>query len=204
MKIDMHTHTKEGSVCSNVPVELLIDTLIKKGFDGVLITDHESIKGFECFKLLNKKPSDFIVLRGFEYTTTLGDMLVILPTEEVIPYKQNMGPFELIDIVHQKGGVVGIAHMFRDIVSIGNNAKNFKLLESIVKKVDFIEVENGLADEDANFTALWWAMQYFKPQTKGSDSHTVEDIGKTGTIFIADIKDEKDLIEAIKNNKIKT
>lgn len=148
-------------------------------------------------------PDDFVVLRGFECTTTLGDMLVILPTEEVIPYRDDMTPFALIEIVHEKGGVVGIAHMFRDIVSIGNNARSFGELETIVQRADFIEVENGGATADANFTAWWWAKQYFKPQTKGSDSHILSGVGKTGTVFLGDIKNEQDLIRAIQNNRIK-
>lgn len=203
MKIDMHVHTQEGSPCSRVPVKLLVDKLKEKGFDGVLLTDHESIKGFRHLRSSFGLPDDFVVLRGFECTTTLGDMLVILPTEEVIPYRDDMTPFALIEMVHEKGGVVGIAHMFRDIVSIGNNARSFEELETIVQRADFIEVENGGATADANFTAWWWAKQYFKPQTKGSDSHILSGVGKTGTVFLGDIKNEQDLIRAIQNNRIK-
>lgn len=202
MKIDMHTHTQEGSPCSRVPVKVMIDNLIQAGFDGVLITDHESIEGFLHYKKMYGLPENFVILRGFEYTTTLGDMLVILPTEEVVPYEETMTPFSLIDLVHAKRGVIGIAHMFRDIVSVGINAQSFEEIEAIVKKVDFIEVENGRARDSANLTALWWAIQYFKPQTKGSDSHEIQDIGKTGTVFPVPIRNEQELINAIKNNQI--
>lgn len=105
-------------------------------------------------------------------------------------------------MVHEKGGVVGIAHMFRDIVSIGNNARSFEELETIVQRADFIEVENGGATADANFTAWWWATQYFKSQTKGSDSHDIKDIGATGTIFTVPIQNEIDLINAIREGKM--
>jgi hypothetical protein len=125
MKIDMHTHTSEGSLCSRVPVKIMVDKLIEKGFDGVLITDHESIAGFQYYKKLYGTPQDFVVLCGFEYITTLGDILVVLPTEEVIPYRKTMTPFSLIDLVHENGGVMGITHMFLDCVSIGNNAQSY-------------------------------------------------------------------------------
>lgn len=91
MKIDMHTHTQEGSPCSRVPVKEMIDRLIQKEFDGALLTDHESIAGFNHYQTLFGKPEHFVLLRGFEYTTTLGDMLVILPTEEVLPYEELIG-----------------------------------------------------------------------------------------------------------------
>lgn len=202
MKIDMHTHTLEGSPCSRVPVKVMVDRLIEKGFAGVLITDHESIAGFQHYKKLYGSQQNLVVLCGFEYTTTLGDMLVILPTQEVIPYKDTMTPFALIDLVHEKGGAIGIAHMFRDSISIGNNAQSYEEIEAIVKKVDFIEVQNKGASADANVTALWWATQYFKSQTKGSDSHDIKDIGATGTIFTVPIQNEIDLINAIREGKM--
>lgn len=56
MKIDMYTHTLEGSPCSRVPAKVMVDRLIEKGFDEVLITDHESIAGFQYYKKLYGLP----------------------------------------------------------------------------------------------------------------------------------------------------
>lgn len=56
MKIDMYTHTLEGSPCSRVPAKVMVDRLIEKGFDEVLITDHESIAGFQYYKKLHGLP----------------------------------------------------------------------------------------------------------------------------------------------------
>jgi len=218
LKIEMHCHTKEVSPCADVPAERVIEELIKKGFDGVLITDHESIDGWR--KVSKKKYENFVILRGFEFLTVMGDMLVILPEEEVIPYKEDIYPLDLIDIVHKKNGAVGIPHMFRKSVflddtekykdlnyfptiSIGISSKDFFLTESIIKAVDFVEVENGRATENENYTAEWWANQYFKTKTKGSDSHTLDEIGKCYTEILMEIKNEADLIFALKNNLVR-
>ena len=44
MKIDMHCHVKEGSIDSKVGVEEYITILKKHGFQGMVITDHDTYK----------------------------------------------------------------------------------------------------------------------------------------------------------------
>ena len=45
MKIDMHCHVREGSLDSKVGVEEYIMLLKAKGFQGMVITDHNTYKG---------------------------------------------------------------------------------------------------------------------------------------------------------------
>ena len=46
MKIDMHCHVKEGSIDSKVSLDEYITKLKEHGFDGMLITDHDTYKGY--------------------------------------------------------------------------------------------------------------------------------------------------------------
>ena len=46
MKFDMHCHTKAGSIDASVSVERYIELLSAQGFDGMLVTDHDSYKGY--------------------------------------------------------------------------------------------------------------------------------------------------------------
>ena len=68
MKFDMHCHTKEGSIDAKVPVEEYIGLLKEQGFGGMLITDHDSYKGYRAWykTVKGKKHRDFVVLRGIE------------------------------------------------------------------------------------------------------------------------------------------
>ena len=50
MKIDMHCHVKEGSVDSRVNVEAYIARLKELGFQGMLITDHDTYEGYRYWK----------------------------------------------------------------------------------------------------------------------------------------------------------
>jgi len=43
MKIDMHCHTKEGSIDGKVPIEEYIRLLKNQGFGGMLVTDRKSV-----------------------------------------------------------------------------------------------------------------------------------------------------------------
>ena len=45
MKLDMHCHTAEGSTDSKVGIEDYIISLKKQGYNGMLVTDHDSYGG---------------------------------------------------------------------------------------------------------------------------------------------------------------
>ena len=57
MKIDMHCHTKEGSIDGKVPIDEYITLLKQNGFGGMLVTDHDSYRGAGTGKNLLKVKS---------------------------------------------------------------------------------------------------------------------------------------------------
>ena len=65
MKIDMHCHVKEGSIDSKVGLDEYITKLKEHGFEGMLITDHDTYKGYRHWKyhMKGKVHEDFVVLR---------------------------------------------------------------------------------------------------------------------------------------------
>lgn len=82
MKIDMHCHVREGSVDSRVSLDEYITTLKEKGFDGMLITDHDTYHGYRHWKyhMKGKVHEDFVVLKGIEYDTLdAGHIICIMP-----------------------------------------------------------------------------------------------------------------------------
>ena len=74
MKIDMHCHVKEGSPDSKVSLDEYITILKANGFEGMLITDHDTYKGYRYWKnkMKGKSHEDFVVLKGIEYDTGRG------------------------------------------------------------------------------------------------------------------------------------
>ena len=82
MRFDMHCHTKEGSIDGRVSIADYIRILREKGYQGMLVTDHNSYDGYRFWKneISEQEKQDFVVLKGIEYDTRdAGHMLVIMP-----------------------------------------------------------------------------------------------------------------------------
>ena len=204
MKFDMHCHTHEGSVDSNVSVERYIKLLMDQGYDGMLITDHDSYDGYRYYAKHLKNDSrykDFVVLRGVEYDTyNAGHFIVVLPSDEEPKFLEHKGlkVDTLIEAVHSAGGILGPAHPFgENFLSIYNTGR-FKRDKSITAKFDFIEGFNSQEDYVDNGRAVMIARRFGKPVFSGTDSHNESNVGKATTYFDADIRTEDDLIKYIK------
>ena len=78
MIFDMHCHTKEGSPDALVSLDATVKKLKSKGYNGMLVSDHNSYNGYKSMK---KEYKDFVVLRGIEYDSVDGGhLLIILPS----------------------------------------------------------------------------------------------------------------------------
>ncbi len=204
MKLDMHCHTKEGS--PDCKLELLenIKILKQKGFQGMLITDHDSYKAYRYYKKLPQKPKDFVVLKGREYDTIdAGHMLIIMPTGVKLPILELRGlPVTLlIEIVHHYGGIIGPAHPCGEkFLSITNTLRG-KLAGNIYRKFDFVEGYNACEDADSNMRAMRLAKEHGLPCLGGSDSHKADSVGFGYTILLENISTETELIHYIQSGK---
>lgn len=203
MKFDMHCHTMEGSSDAHVPIEEYIKTLQSQGFDGMLVTDHDSYNGYRYYhEHLRDKYSDFVVLKGIEYDTLdAGHIIVILPEGVELPVLEHKGlPVRLlIHIVHKYGGILGPAHPCGEpFLSIFSTGKFKKRERSIASRFDFIEGFNSGEDPEANEEAVAVAKKFNKPVTGGSDAHKIDCVGLAHTILNGDISSENELIDFIK------
>lgn len=206
MKLDMHCHTMEGSSDAHVSIEEYINILREQGFDGMLVTDHDSYNGYRYYKKhLSKKITDFVVLKGIEYDTVdAGHMIIIMPEKVKLKILEHKGlPVRiLIHIVHQYGGIIGPAHPCGEPnLSIFATGKFKKRELSIASRFDFIEGFNSGEDKESNERAMEIARQYDKPVTGGSDSHKQDCVGLAYTILSENIRTEDELIEYFKECK---
>ncbi len=204
MKLDMHCHTKEGSPDGKLALLENIALLKEKGYQGMLITDHNSYKAYRYYKKLADKPDDFVVLKGIEYDTIdAGHMIIIMPTGAKLPILELRGLplWLLIEIVHLYGGILGPAHPCGEkFLSIKNTLRG-KLSEAIYRKFDFIEGYNACEDADSNMRAMALAGRFGLPCFGGSDSHKPDCAGLGYTILQEDITTETELIAYIRASK---
>jgi len=208
MKLDMHCHTAEGSSDSKVSIIDYIKLLKEYGYDGMLVTDHDSYNGYRYY--VNHKseaPDDFVVLSGIEYDTfEAGHFIVIMPDGEELDVLECRGlkVYDLIDLVHKHGGIVGPAHPcgepFLSVFSTGR-FKNQVEQKRLMSQIDFIETFNCGEDREANDRAIALAKKYNVPMTGGSDAHWEPCVGLAYTLLQEKVTNNNELIAYIKAKK---
>lgn len=198
MKIETHLHTKEGSVDSIVKISDTIKALKEKGYDGMIVTDHNSYSGYDSRDVTD----NFVVFKGVEYDTSdAGHMLIVLPSgsDNKIFTHKGMTLKDTIEIVRGLGGVIGPAHPF-DYYKLGmlNNAKWLGNI-NYMKQFDFIEGFNACGSKSGNYKSAKISQAFNKPMFGGSDSHRLESVGKAHTILPQNVSNETELINLIKS-----
>jgi predicted metal-dependent phosphoesterase TrpH len=198
MRFDMHCHTKEGSIDGKVPISEYIELLKSQGFDGMLVTDHDSYNGYRKYRdTLKGKLKDFVVLKGIEYDTLdAGHILVILPEGIKLPLMECRGlPVKVLqDVVHRHGGILGPAHPCGERHLSITRTMAYKKYPDIMKNFDFIEGFNSCESPESNAEAHRIAFKYNLPMFGGSDSHHTTCVGTAFTDFKCPITRESDLI----------
>ena len=178
MKLDMHCHVKEGSIDSKVSLDEYITLLKERGFDGMLITDHDTYKGYRHWKyqMKGKVHDDFVVLKGIEYDTCDGGHILCIMPEGVkmrLLELRGLPVAVLIDFVHKHGGILGPAHPCGGKYLSFTNTKRYYKSPELFKRFDFIEVFNACESAESNARALKLAQKYKKPGI-GSKSSVIE------------------------------
>ena len=206
MKYDLHCHTKEGSLDARLGIIPYAVMLKSKGYAGMLITDHDSYKGYRYYQTMreyDKLPlvlRDFVVLKGIEYDTRdAGHVLVILPDGVDCPLLEKKGlKLTVLDqIVHELGGIMGAAHPYGNGYIAITNTRIYKKNPDVIQCFDFIEAYNSTISGVNNERAYALAEQYRKPMTAGSDAHSTIRVGTAYTRFDEKLTCNNDLIAYI-------
>ncbi|MEM1513482.1 MAG: PHP domain-containing protein [Candidatus Thermoplasmatota archaeon] len=176
MKFDMHIHTIYSSDGNEKP-EDIIRYMKKMNFSGIAVVDHNTLEGARKAMKISK---NFIVIPGMEIKTTKGHILAI-GIEEEINARNN-----IIEEIHQKGGIAIVAHPFR--------------FSKIKINADAIEAINGRNFPYQNKKAIDFANKNSIPFTAGSDGHYLWEMGKIYTEMNAESID--DAIDEIMKKRV--
>ena len=171
MIIDFHTHTHFSYDSFMTPAKIL-SVAKKRGLDGIVVCDHNTIKGGMEVKRMNRD-NDFTVIVGAEIATSAGDVTGIFLTEEIKSRKFE----EVAQEIKKQGGKVILNHPYKghDLSQI-----NFSL-------IDFIEGYNARLTDADNRKAVELAQKYSIPVIAGSDAHLYAEIGN-GKTFVSDLE----------------
>jgi hypothetical protein len=107
-------------------------------------------------------------------------------------------------ICNEAGGVIVAAHPFRGLLLAARldqpDEEEWEKMAAPYRGrlVDAVEVHNGLAGTGQRRLAAELARRLDLPTTGGSDTHRLMDVATSFTVFDDKIKDEQDLVAAIK------
>jgi len=213
---EIHSHTSEVSVCSNVRSKELVLNHKNRNFKGVCITDHYYKGFFDNYYGRDKKYIVERFLEGYKiakdygeeiglkvflgmeirFTESNNDYLVYGIDEKFIyenPNIYTIGLEKFIEYTKNTDILLVWAHPFRNQITMRDN-KYFEAIESY----------NGNVRHDSrNYLANAYQKKYNLIGTCGSDYHRVEDIYTASMDFDYEINSEKHLVQAIRNRHFK-
>lgn len=185
MKIDCHCHTIYskhffwGFDALNTPLEM-IKAAIKKGIDGLAVTDHNTVKGSLIAKKVAKRFKNFVIITGCEIRTKEGE-IIGLDIKENIPMNLNIE--ETVEKIHDLGGIATAPHPFGNYIFRRCAGRNGL-------KADALEVYNSTLTKKQNNKALDMAKLFKKSMTAGSDAHSSREVGNAGIMTYGNLIDD--------------
>jgi predicted metal-dependent phosphoesterase TrpH len=170
LRIDLHVHTACSEDCW-VPLEAVIEAVLRSSVDSIAVTDHNEIDG--ALQLAAEAP--FPVIVGEEIGSQQGEISGLFLSEWIPP---SLSARETIDRIKEQDGLVYVPHPLARDVPTALGRKN---LEAIIDRVDIMEGFNARILRHAdNIAAQEVARQYDIPTAAGSDAHFAREIGRAG------------------------
>jgi predicted metal-dependent phosphoesterase TrpH len=212
MKIDMHIHTIYSDGL-NSP-EKIVRYAKRVGLDGIAITDHNNIGGWE--RAINEgKRLGIDVIKGEEVKVRdngriVGELLVYFIEEKINPASSAEEVFDIIDKVREQDAIISVSHPFssrmnRDFFKnfLKNNSPIMGFVERLKIKLDAIEVINGRTEKFLNEKSRIYANEKKLVGTSGSDAHMLTELGNFYTYSEAsDLEEFRSLIRKNRRDKI--
>jgi hypothetical protein len=212
---DLHVHTNQGSPDSALTPDELVAEVRRLGLTGVMVTEHNGWPRHDFEEFARRQDlQDIVLVRALEVYTPLGHVITLGLESHVTGPSGGIETIrQLRQEVERVGGFMILAHPFRflfDPAGIHTQNYLFETTASIpgtpeegaqhpifelVHEVEVvnggnIEVENRFAQEVTSVLGRWG--------TGGSDAHSTQGLGKGTTVFNGDIRNEGDLLEALR------
>lgn len=213
-KIETHLHTAEGSKCGWATGVEQAEARLADGYDTIIVTDHffrgntrpsrdlpweEYVEQFCSGYEHAKQRGDEIgltVLFGLEDNYQGSEFLIYGLDKDWLlkhPDMRTWTPWEEYEQVHGDGGYMVQAHPFRE----ASYLRGFGLYPMYS---DAVEGINAAQLRIMNERAQWYAKQFDKPMTAGSDIHGIDSVG-CGMRTAKPIRTIEDYINLVRNRE---
>jgi len=193
MKMDLHIHTrysrtKRWGSASLIEPRQLLDIAAELGLDGLAVTDHDEIDG--SLIVAELAPAwGLVAVPGIEVSTTAGHILGLGVTRRI---PRGLHPADVIDLIHEQGGIAVAAHPLNVVVSL----RKKQILEL---PLDALETHNARSFRNRKTARL--RADLLLGQTGGSDAHSIAEIGRGLTETRMRLTSYREVIDAIRKGK---
>ena len=218
-RYETHCHSAQCSRCAQSSAQMMVRAYHAAGYAGLVLTDHfifghtavprdlpwpERMRRYYDAYLEAKAVGDelgFDVIFGIEHAYGNGKEVLIYGVELdfllVNPDIPDISLDELVQRVHEAGGIVIQAHPYRSRWYVNMS------VEPRADLVDGVEVFNAgnTPGDDPKALALAKTRDYII--TCGGDTHSVEDagIGSAGVVLPYRVRNSKEFADALKQRK---
>ena len=191
---DMHLHTSRHSPDSAINPFSLIRHAHELGLAGIVITEHDWIWSADELDELRAATPGVQVYSGVEVSAHEGHFLCYgISTLSKVP--KGIKVKELCREVHAEGGVVIAAHPYRW-------GQDFDEILSQQTLLDGMEVKSSHMDQESRKKAHARHLEHASMAAVGnSDAHQLEVVGCCYTVFPHAIRDQSDLLEALRSGQ---
>ena len=206
---DMHVHTSVGSPDSELTPEQFVEEARRLGITGGVFSEHNGYPKHE-FDRMYAQVDDKVLVRGIEIYTNMGHVLCL----GLEGYSGGLRDVSILrKQVDNVGGFMILAHPFRFLFDPAGLYTRNVLFEDpkalpksaeeaaehfVFSQVHEVEVVNGGNLEKENRFAQDVVRTLGKQGTGGSDAHSTSGLAKGITVFHGDIRNEADLVEALR------
>jgi predicted metal-dependent phosphoesterase TrpH len=134
-----------------------------------------------------------LTIVGEEAKTLEGEVIGLFITGRLPPY---LAPEEVLDLIHGMGGLAYVPH------PLDRNRAHFRpeRLVELADRIDIIETYNPWCDAAANAAAARLAADLGKVPATGSDSHSVEELGRSW-MEIGEYSGPADFLEKLRGGR---
>ena len=215
---ETHMHTAEVSGCAISSAEQQVITYKKRGYAGIIITDHFingytrcpkdltweekmrfMVSGYEAAKIAGKTHGLDVFL-GWEFSANGADFLTYgLDFDFLLGFNglDELNIEEYSKIVRKSGGYLAQAHPYREEYYIENP---FPVAPHLI---DGVEVFNAMDRKEVNAKAFKFAQENDLPMQAGTDSHGRGYRFFKGIALKERAKSIFDIINAIKKREVR-
>ena len=176
MKIDLHVHSRFSGDAVSKPSSI-IKAAIRRGLNGIAVTDHNSTGAWKEMKALSKRFALPVIL-GEEIKTEIdgraaGEIIGLFLNSHI----ERSSPAEVVEKIKEQGGVAVLAHPFDRMRG------RFRDPACIARRADAAEVFNARSVFSSdNRKAAEFAERHGLAFTAGSDAHTPFEVGNAYTV----------------------